>query len=215
MDKKLQVNKTARYSTFGDAKTARTVWIVLHGYGQLTPYFIRKFQSLSEKDHFIIAPEGLHRFYLNGTSGRVGASWMTKEERESDILDNITYLETVYKSLILPHSFEHKVLLGFSQGGATACRWHEKGSYQADQFILWASVFPPDLTITENVSAFNNSKNQFVIGTKDEYYSEINRNKLIEKLNELNLPFETIVYDGTHNIEPSVLLQIANTQRNM
>ena len=32
----------------------------------------------------------MHRFYLEGSSGRVGASWMTKEAREDDKKENQT-----------------------------------------------------------------------------------------------------------------------------
>ena len=32
-----------------------------------------------------MAPEGLSRFYLEGFSGKVGATWMTREDRLNDI----------------------------------------------------------------------------------------------------------------------------------
>ncbi|MCZ8216519.1 MAG: phospholipase, partial [Cyclobacteriaceae bacterium] len=75
----------ARYQTLGklDANT-RKVWFVLHGYGQLAEYFLRKFKSLEAQEIFVIAPEGLSRFYMEdvtrrsqGGSQRVGATWMT------------------------------------------------------------------------------------------------------------------------------------------
>ena len=48
--------------------------------------------SAEELGYTIIAPQGLHKFYLEGTSGRVGASWMTKENREDDIKNYLVYL---------------------------------------------------------------------------------------------------------------------------
>jgi len=205
MDQTIDIKKTARYSTYGNPNSAETVWVVLHGYGQLTPYFIRKFLSLDPDKNFVIAPEGLHRFYLNGTSGRVGASWMTKEEREQDISDNISYLNDLKTKIIDRYQFTKKVLLGFSQGGATGCRWHEHGNFKADYFVLWASVFPPDLEISLTSSIFNRSRNLFVVGRNDEYYNDENRTLLIQALEEKQLNFETILFDGTHNIDQETL----------
>jgi hypothetical protein len=84
MIEKIQSQRTYRYAVSGNP-TAKNLLYVLHGYGHLAPYFIRKFNSL--EDSFIVAPEGMYRFYLYGSSGRVGACWMTKEERLDDALD--------------------------------------------------------------------------------------------------------------------------------
>ena len=75
-----------------DLEGKKQILIALHGYGQLGQYFYRKFNSL-EADFGLVVPEGPHRFYLEGSSGRVGASWMTKEWREQDIQENNSYLK--------------------------------------------------------------------------------------------------------------------------
>src|SRR4051812_41555257 len=120
----LKVEKTARVVTNdADPKKIRSVWLIAHGYGHLANYFINKFSELNSTDNLVIVPEGLHRYYLNGHSGKVGASWMTKEEREKDIEDYVNYLDKVYETYISP--LEDKIIvnaLGFSQGGATICR---------------------------------------------------------------------------------------------
>ena len=46
----------------------REVWFVLHGFGQLSPYFIRHFGVLADGTRLIVAPEALNRFYLERTS---------------------------------------------------------------------------------------------------------------------------------------------------
>ena len=76
--------KTFRYHILNEGTNAKKVLYVLHGYGQLAEFFVRKFRELGD-EYLIVAPEGMHRFYLQGSSGRVGASWMTKEDREQDI----------------------------------------------------------------------------------------------------------------------------------
>lgn len=205
---KYQVNirKTAQIETWGNPQ-AKNVIVVLHGYGQLVKYFIRKFHDLNEDDYFVIAPEGLHRFYLKGASGRVGASWMTKEERETDIKDYIKYLDDVCEQFKL-NQYNNRILLGFSQGGATASRWHELGDFLADQFILWGSVFPSDVELPEKTSKFQSSKNHFLIGDKDEYYHESAQEQVISEIKKLDLNFNIHRYEGSHNIYIKELLKL-------
>ena len=91
---------------------SRKLLIVMHGYGQLAKYFSRKFHSCPSS-YYIVAPEGPHRFYKQGYSGRVGASWMTKEAREVDIKDNLNWLNALLHKLTLGKTFEEVILLGF------------------------------------------------------------------------------------------------------
>ena len=202
----IDIKKTAVFCTSGDPEKATKIVFALHGYGQLSKYFIRKFNDLSA-DYFIVAPEGFHRFYLKGSSGRVGASWMTKEKREDDIQDYILYLDKLWNQLQGKYNFKEKILLGFSQGGATAARWHEMGKFNADQFILWAGVFPPDLT-QEWSKAFSKSFNTFAVGDEDEYYNleKIETQKQYFKENAVD--FLTQVYHGNHSIHIETLNKI-------
>lgn len=202
----IEISKTVRYATYGNPKKAKNIWIALHGYGQLPEYFIRKFQHLNPEENYVVAPEGMHRFYLNGTSGRVGASWMTKEARENDITDNMAYLDKLWNELNSHGSFKHKILLGFSQGGATAARWHELGNFNASKFVLWASVFPPDLSFKANSNSFDTSNNFFVLGNEDPYYSDDNAKEIIKETKKLD--FMIYSFDGKHELDKSVLDQI-------
>ncbi len=113
MKNTIQVNKSANFVTHGNPNTAKIIVFALHGYGQLAEFFVRKFNVLNETDYFIVAPEGLHRFYLKGASGRVGASWMTKQERQSDINDYINYLDDVWLKINSEYNFEKKYYLVF------------------------------------------------------------------------------------------------------
>jgi len=207
MVNQIEITKTAKYTTFGNPKSATTIIFALHGYGQLVDFFIRKFNYLDENKFFIVAPEGLHRFYLKGSSGRVGASWMTKEQRQIDINDYIVYLDTLWMTIQKKYKFEKRILLGFSQGGATASRWHKLGVFNADQLILWASVFPPDMEI-EVEKGFKDSDNYLVFGNKDEYYKESKIDEHFEYLKNMNLEINLIKFKGNHNIDKETLLNL-------
>jgi predicted esterase len=98
-------------------------------------------------------------------------------------------------------------LLGFSQGGATASRWHSLGNFKADKFVLWAAVFPPDMSV-EVANIYSESQNKFVIGTEDEYYSEAKIAEHLMDLNAKGLNFELIKFKGTHDIDQETLLNL-------
>ncbi|MBK9593769.1 MAG: hypothetical protein IPO32_20580 [Crocinitomicaceae bacterium] len=149
----------------------------------------------------------MHRFYLNGTSGRVGASWMTKENREDDIKNYIQYLETLLKKIAHENQYEKKCLLGFSQGGATASRLIGASQQKFDAFLLWAAVFPPDME-RQNFGKFNVSKNYLIIGDEDPYYSVEVIVHEKEKLKETGMKFEVVPFNGKHTIHAETLKKI-------
>ena len=200
MEQHLKAYKTYRYETQGFEH--EHLLIALHGYGQLAKFFIRKFQGL--QSHFrVVCPEGPHRFYLQGSSGRVGASWMTKEARELDIEDNITWLQALYAQQIKENAPEKVTLLGFSQGAATAARWYQKKPECFDQLLLWAGVFPPDI----EAGTFPTTKPlHFVLGNEDEFYQGEEAETI--KQHYATMGFEVHAYPGKHDLEAAVLKRI-------
>jgi predicted esterase len=203
MENTLTCSKTFRYFTFGNPKNAKYVLYVLHGYGQLAEFFIRKFHDLGD-DYFIVAPEGMHRFYLKGSSGRVGASWMTKEAREQDISDTQNWLNHLKQEINSTYSFQKEIVLGFSQGGATAARWNTINSIPNQ--IYWASVFPPDLDSKTIISIENRANKHFVLGTQDEYFNSEQQLSTLSFYTDLG--FNTHTFNGSHTIDNVTLKQI-------
>lgn len=205
MENYLKIHQTTRFESIGDASCNRLL-IVLHGYGQLARFFIKKFKSLENKWH-IVAPEGMHRFYKNGSSGRVGSSWMTKEMRLNDIEDNLNYLTELFIHLNKHNNYQEIVLLGFSQGAATAARYFYSEHNIAHKLVIWASVFPPDIKPSE---LFNFQKNKeqplFVLGKQDEFFNIGSQKEVINFYRQLG--FKIIEFEGNHDIDIGVLQQI-------
>ncbi|MCZ4407496.1 dienelactone hydrolase family protein [Cryomorphaceae bacterium 1068] len=204
--REIKIEKTARYFTHGsDITKAKRVWFVLHGYGQLAEYFIRSFRHLNPSENFVIAPEGIHRFYLEGFSGRVGASWMTKEERLDDIDDYVKYLDQLYDAQQISSNSEI-ILLGFSQGVATAMRWLALGkSSRFNRAILWAGSFPHDLKPQKATTALQNLKVHCVIGNKDPFLNEEHIQRTKDHLAELKAEAHWYEYNGDHRIPKEAL----------
>ena len=85
------------FTNWKKLKKINNVWIVLHGYGMLE-YFVKKFECIIDETTLVIAPEATNRFYLANNYKRVGASWMTKLDREQEISDNILFLDKLFNN---------------------------------------------------------------------------------------------------------------------
>ena len=205
--KHIPVEISARVVESGIVESPDRIWIVLHGYGQLAPFFIRKFQVL-ESSNLILAPEGLHRFYLKGSAGRVGASWMTKEDRLTDISNYQNYLGNLILSTHNSHPDKEIVLLGFSQGAATASRVFSAHHTLINTLVLWSSVFPPDMDYEIDAKALNSSNVFMIYGDDDEYYSIEDFRKHAEEIKSHGIKLTTIEFEGPHNILADPLLQL-------
>ncbi|NNE45707.1 MAG: phospholipase [Rhodothermales bacterium] len=199
----LTVRRTARYFKIGKAD-ASDVWLVLHGYGQLADEFLEAFEPISS-DRMIIAPEGLSRFYARDGS-RVGASWMTREDREAEIADYTEYLNAVvadagYKS-------SDVTVVGFSQGGHTACRWVAAQSAVAG-LILWGSGLPTDLNVDGFTEALAGAGVRLVAGREDRFVAEADLKSGLELLHRQELDAMMVRFDGGHEIHAEVLRRIS------
>ena len=208
MKHEIKINKTAVYQTLGEVKTAKTIWIVLHGYGYLAEFFIKKFNPILNDSTAIIAPEGLSKFYLNGVGvdGRIGASWMTKDNRETEIDDYIKYLDQLYKVIIEENETTNlKInIVGFSQGGATASRWIANQKSKCDNFILWASSFAEEIDL-ETLS--KNKKVFILFGDDDKFIKKEQVNAYEKLLAASKIEYQLIRFEGKHDIPKEVLLE--------
>jgi predicted esterase len=187
----------------------------MHGYGQLARYFIRHFEKLVQPGVLVVAPEALSRFYLENNTGRVGASWMTKESRLDEIADYLNYLSKVYawiKSSIGHESFRLHVL-GFSQGAATACRWVAEKHPPAHSLTCWAGFFPPDLNWSAGWQR-KGLETHVVVGTEDKFVTDEALAKFEEVVRLLDIQPKKWEFRGGHEIHGDTLLALANHLRN-
>lgn len=199
-------NFTSRYFQLGeiDENTERLIF-VLHGYGQQAKYFLRKFNALNQPETCIIAPEGLSKFYLEGFSGRVGATWMTKEDRLTDIKNYISYLNAIYKDIKPQQKSIEVSIIGFSQGAATACRWAVENQVNFDKLILWSGIFPPDMDLKKASKKLRNKSIYYVYGTDDPFINEEKLTEMDHLSKKLQLHPTVITFSGGHDLHKETL----------
>ena len=214
MKKQISISKTGKYSQIGKcSKKINNVWIVLHGYGMLSEYFIKKFDCIINETTLVIAPEATNRFYLGNNYTRVGASWMTKLDREQEISDNILFLDKLFsiiKKEIGHDNFKLNTLC-FSQGGPTLVRWLMSNKLNTNSLILWGSDIPKDSLVIENKSRWNSMNLKIVIGKNDEYINEEKKQEFIGVVKSYGLKYDLIEYEGSHKIIEEELKKIANS----
>ena len=206
----LLTQRTARYYSLGTPSDQITdLWIVCHGYGQLARYFLRHFAPLDKGRTVIIAPEALSRFYLDGFSGRVGATWMTKEDRLVEIEDQAAYLNLLLQTQLqqLPENVR-VTFVGFSQGGATVSRWLASGATPVHRLILWAASFPEDIDFTTSKAAFANLSVAIVYGTQDEFITPGSLQKKQHLMSELGISPHLYTFEGGHTLHAETLLKV-------
>lgn len=214
MEQQIQVPKTARYFTSQSPHAGvKEVWIVLHGYGQLAEFFLRKFQPIFRPDVLVVAPEGLHRYYREGYSGRVGASWMTKESRTSDIADYVGFLTAVYDEVKAQVGTATFRVIGFSQGAATGARWLAETEVDVAQYVVWAGSIPKDVDLVRGRNRLNATHMQVWMGDQDEFITEDHILSGKAWIEQAGLKHELHRYAGGHNILPDVLLEVAAQAR--
>ena len=215
----VRVSRTARYAVMGSFDgPLREVWIVCHGHGQLAARFLSRFLPLQRDDRLFIAPEALSRYYLtppkagpHAPNAPVGATWMTSEDRESEIDDYVAYLDALHDEIfsIVPREDVRLWVLGFSQGTATVVRWITRGNVDPDRVILWAGMLPRELTAQGAAALVRRSPLTVVFGRQDEFATPDVVAAEETRLEELGVGHEMVRFDGGHEIVPDALRAIA------
>jgi predicted esterase len=213
----LQVERTARYYTLGSAGAqVRRLWVVLHGYGQLAASLLRRCEPLTAPDTLVVAPEALSRFYVTPVSpadhgdARVGASWMTREARASEIADYVGYLDRLHAELtrVCGGSELELRVLGFSQGVATAVRWALLGTAAPPrQLVLWAGHLPPETWTDAARARFADTEIVLAAGDTDPYIAPGDLEKGVERAQGFGYCVRGFSFVGGHAITPAVLQQ--------
>ncbi len=214
----ITVRRTARYHTLGPLDgSAAHLWIACHGYAQLAGRFMRHLVPLDDGTRLIVAPEALNRFYIESKPGRhgpdakVGATWMTREDRLTEISDYVGYIDTLCDTLLAHVDRERVTItaLGFSQGAATVARWAVHGRTAPDHLILWASPLPPEIDIGAGAEAIVRLRRvSIVVGARDDAAQQALPAEL-DRLARLGLQYVLHTFDGGHHLDADTLRALA------
>jgi acetyl esterase/lipase len=202
----LPVTRTARYLTLGPTEgPLDDVWFLFHGYGQLASEFLGQARTLARERRLLVVPEALSRFYLEDHQ-KVGASWMTREDRLVEIDDYLSYLDLLHHRIFanLRRPGTRLRILGFSQGAATAARWASRGKATVDELVIWGSPLPHDLDDAA-MARLSPMKITLVGGTRDRFLTEERWEEQSALLRKHSIAFEAKRFQGGHRLDDDTL----------
>lgn len=121
-------------------------WLVgFHGYAQDAEIFLETLRAIPGADAWRLASvQGLHPFY--NRADEVVANWMTRQDREHAIADNIAYVDVVLDDMAQAFGAPQSIVfVGFSQGVAMAYRAARRGRRAAHAVVAAGGDLPPEL----------------------------------------------------------------------
>lgn len=213
----LRVERTARYAMLGEPGPAvRELWIACHGYGQLAARFLRPFEAVADPARVVAAPEALSRFYVDPPASvadaarrRVGATWMTREDREAEIADYVSYVERLHDLLRAECPAATVTAFGFSQGAATIARWVALGRVAVRHLVLWGGAPPPDLELERLRERLSDARVTIVAGAHDETVAASDLDSAGERLRAAGIACEVLRFAGGHVLDSGTLRRLA------
>ena len=208
-EKQVSYQITNTYSVLNRfTEKTKNVWLVCHGIGYLSRYFIRHFNHLDVDENYIIAPQAQSKYYLKSDYRHVGASWLTRENLEAEIDNVLNYLDEVFmeENLAEVHNL---IVLGYSQGVSVATRYLAQRKINCAQLILHSGKVPAELT-AKDFAFLKDTKVTYLYGTQDEYLKkgiiEVEETRL-KSLFPYN--FELQTYDGGHEFNTDIIEKLS------
>ena len=187
-----------------DGGAPRGLLVGFHGYMENAEIMMERLAAIPGAEGWtLVAVQGLHRFY-KGRSEVVVASWMTRQDRESAIRDNIAYVDNVVERTRT--ASESIVFVGFSQGVAMAFRAAVRGQAGAAGVIAVGGDIPPEL-LSDAGSRF--PPVLLTRGVQDDWYTTEKLRQDVAALRARGEEPETLEYGGGHEWTPEVAQRAA------
>lgn len=209
--KRVDYITTNTYETLNSlSPTTKNIWIVFHGIGFLSRFFLRYFEELEPTENYIIAPQAPSKYYLNGEYKHVGASWLTKENTEQETKNGIAYINAVLAAENIPRKCT-VIVLGFSQGVSVALRYLAQTQFSCNTLVLYAGGIPNELKKSDfNYLRAPKTKIISVLGDTDAY---ITPERLKDERGKLKAIFgdtyEQITFKGGHEVKKEIINNLA------
>ena len=182
-----------------------------HGYGENADIQLERLRSIPGAERWLLVSiQGLHRFYRS-RSEDVVASWMTRQDRELAIADNVTYVTAVVDAASRDAGAGSSlVFAGFSQGVAMAFRAACWLPWPVAGILAVGGDVPPELT-REALARLPVA--MLARGERDEWYTDAKWTADQTRLREAGVDVRAIGFEGGHewhdevNREAGALLQ--------
>ena len=212
----MQMNSTTKEVTYTTKNTYTTlntlnsktknVWVVFHGIGYLSRYFLKYFNTLDSEENYFIAPQAPSKYYLNNAYRHVGASWLTKEDTQQETENLMQYMEAVIDAESIPEHCK-LIVFGYSQGVSIATRWVAQKKIQCSKLLLYAGGLPKELHPKDFEHLdLNEAEVRIIIGNTDAY---ITHDRLLEEQQKADYVFKgrakALHFEGGHEVKKDII----------
>ena len=210
LEKKVIYTTSNTYHTLNSLhKKTKNVWLVFHGMGYLSKYFIKHFSSIDPSENFIIAPQAPSKYYQGTGFKHVGASWLTRENTLEDTKNILAYIDKVVETELLS-TIPKLIVLGYSQGVSVATRWLSSRKISCDHLVLHSGGIPTELTKEDFEYLPKSSQVTYTYGDEDQYITEARKTE--EMLKGARLFGDRLsvkVFNGVHEINNDFIKELA------
>lgn len=177
--------------------TTKNVWLVFHGMGYLSKYFLKYFRNLDVEQNYIIAPQAPSKYYIQPKM-HVGANWLTRDNTQVGMQNILNYIDAVLEVEQIPKD-KNLIVFGYSQGVSIATRYVAKRQLQPKQLVLHSGGIPVELTTKDFEYLSQNTKVKLIYGTQDQYLDNARIETERQKASELfKNRLEILPFDGEH-----------------
>lgn len=170
-----------------------------HGYAESAEVQLERLRAVPGADRWrLVSIQALHRFYQRRTNDVV-ASWMTRQDREFAIADNIAYVQRVIATESAGAAI---VLAGFSQGVAMAFRSAAASAATVAGVIAVGGDVPPELDapMLVHIPAVLICR-----GVRDPLYAPATFESDVRRLRDAGVAVTPLEFDGGHEWAGDVL----------
>ncbi len=184
-----------------------------HGYAEDAETQLLRLRAIPGSDRWhLLSIQGLHRFYQRRTN-QVVAGWMTSQDRELAIADNIAYVNACITA-VCP-SPPAIVFAGFSQGVAMAFRAAVNAPANAHVIAVGGDI-PPEL---DCASLRKISRVLIARGASDELYKNTQFEADQHRLHDSSVAVHSVILNAGHEWSADLVaaaadfLELTATQR--
>jgi predicted esterase len=167
-----------------------------HGYAESADTQLERLRQIPGSDRWLIVSiQGLHRFYQRRTN-EVIASWMTRQNRDLAIADNLSYVAAVVHEAMREWAAAPRaVFAGFSQGVAMTFRAAASAPVPVTGVVAAGGDVPPEI----DVSGLARVGSALLCrGTADEWYTTVKFTDDARRLREAGVRVQALEFEGGH-----------------
>ncbi|MCC7031864.1 MAG: hypothetical protein IT179_03415 [Acidobacteria bacterium] len=171
------------------------VLVGFHGQGETAAVQMAHMEAIrSGRPWHLVSVQGLNRYYTR--KGDVVAAWMTRDDRELAIADNIAYVRAVVSEVKsrFVDAPARLVYCGFSQGTAMAYRAAAFAGHACHGLVILAGDLSPDV----RPHAASLPPILLGRGTLEEWYTAEKARADLDLLGQAGVPVAEHVFDGGH-----------------